>query len=271
LFLTELSSQASERSAVRECILNVYNLPQHVPATGLGGSVVIVVDLLRASTTICQALASGAREVVPFLEVEQARAASASGQRSEIILGGERGGKRIPGFDLGNSPAEYTLHAVQDRRVFFTTTNGTRALEHACFARRVLVGALANLSAVVGSVKDEPCVNILCAGTRNEETREDMIAAGALASRLAEVSAHSWKANESAGTAIREWQRILAIAHADERSIDEQLALELRDTPGGRDLLSIGLDQDLVDCAQVDRLNVVPEFDVRARRLLLSQ
>ena len=96
------------------------------------------------------------------------------------MLGGERRGKRIEGFDLGNSPAEYTPEAVGGRRVFITTTNGTRALHHARLARRVVVGAFVNLSAVVASVRDEPRVDILCAGTDGSETREDILAAGAI-------------------------------------------------------------------------------------------
>jgi 2-phosphosulfolactate phosphatase len=258
-------------SAMHRRSLNVYYLPQHVAACELTGSVVIVVDLLRASTTICQALASGAQEVIPFLEVEQTLAAAASTARSEIVLGGERGGRRIPGFDLGNSPAEYTPNAVRGRRVFFTTTNGTRALDHARQADRVLIGALVNLSSVVASVADERQVTILCAGTGGEETREDVIAAGAMASRLAESSGNSWKTNGPADSARRAWQQVLATADMQHRSADEQLVLELRDTPGGRNLLSIGLDQDLVDCARVDRLSVVPELDARGWRIRSAQ
>ncbi len=110
--------------------LNVHTLPSHVSEEELADSAVVVIDLLRASTTICQALASGAREVVPFLEVDAALAAAAAElRRGDIVLGGERRGGKIPGFDLGNSPAEYTREAVGGRRVFITTTNGTRAMD----------------------------------------------------------------------------------------------------------------------------------------------
>src|SRR5262249_9257456 len=93
--------------------LAVHPLPSLVEASVLAGSTVVVIDLLRATSTICQALASGATEVVPFLEVDEALAAAAKApDREKIVLGGERGGRRIAGFDLGNSPTEYTPAAV---------------------------------------------------------------------------------------------------------------------------------------------------------------
>src|SRR5688572_1010188 len=104
--------------------LNVHFLPSHVPEPRLAGSMVIVIDLLRASSTICEALASGATCVVPLLEVDETKAAAGKYDRSEIVLGGERHGKVIDGFDLGNSPLEYTPHAVSGKTVLFTTTNG---------------------------------------------------------------------------------------------------------------------------------------------------
>jgi 2-phosphosulfolactate phosphatase len=250
--------------------LNVFGLPEDVDPPELADSVVVVIDLLRASTTICQALASGAREVVPFLEVEETSAAAAKFDRGEVVLGGERSGGKIEGFDLGNSPSEYTPQTVGGRRLFITTTNGTRALFHARFARRVLVGAFVNLSAVAESVKNEAQVAILCAGTGGEVTREDILAAGALVHRIAQLRKTSANRNAAAGCAQREWEDVVAAAVASGRTIPEQAALELRETTGGRNLLGIGLDRDLVDCSQVDRLNIVPELDVRAWRIHVS-
>ena len=250
-----------------ERILNVFDLPQNIDPLALAGSVVVVIDLLRASTTICQALASGAREVVPFLEVDETLAAAAKCERSDIVLGGERSGGKIKGFDLGNSPAEYTRETVGGRRVLITTTNGTRALHHARFGRRVVVGAFVNLTAVARSVKDEPQVDIVCAGTGGEATREDILAAGGLVHRLNQLRPNSFKWNPAAERAHHEWEKVIAAATAQGRSIADQVAIELRNTTGGRNLLGIGLEQDLVDCAQIDRLTVVPEFDVHAWRI----
>ena len=121
--------------------LNVYNLPQEVDERKIGGSAVVVIDVLRATSTICQALASGAREVVPFVEIDEALAAANKVGRKNVVLGGERKGVMIDGFDLGNSPAEYTPNAIQGRPVFITTTNGTRAL-HTHDWQKVIVGVV---------------------------------------------------------------------------------------------------------------------------------
>jgi 2-phosphosulfolactate phosphatase len=250
--------------------IQVHPLPRDVNERALYDSTVIVVDLLRASTTICQALAAGAREVVPFLEIEEALAAAEAGDRSEIVLGGERMGGTIPGFDLGNSPCEYTPESVGGRRVFITTTNGTRALHHARLARRVLVGAFVNLSTVVASVETEARVDILCAGTNGRKTREDILIAGAIVDWLVHPSGKHWRLNGAATLARIEWESVSMKAQAAGRPISQQIASDLRDTPGGRNLLSIGLERDLVNCARVDCLNVVPEFDVRSGRIILA-
>jgi 2-phosphosulfolactate phosphatase len=237
--------------------IRVHNLPQNVAAEELSGSTVVVIDLLRASSTICQALAAGTTEVVPFLEVEDARAAAAI-DRANVVLGGERGGKRIDGFDLGNSPSEYTRATVGGRRVLLTTTNGTRALDHARQARRVVVGSLLNLSAVVASIRDEQRVDLLCAGTNGSESREDILAAGAMVEELLARDRAIWQLDDAAEAALAEW-----------RARGDDLAVELRATPGGRNLLAIGMDHDLADCSRIDALTVVPELDIPAWRITL--
>ena len=127
--------------------IDVYLLPALLSRRSLAGKIVVVIDVLRATTTIVHALAAGAKEVVPCLEVEEARRVAGE-LGSEAITGGERGGKQIPGFDLGNSPAEYSRERVAGKTVVFTTTNGTRAMLCCKQARRVLLGAFVNFSAV---------------------------------------------------------------------------------------------------------------------------
>jgi 2-phosphosulfolactate phosphatase len=249
--------------------LRVHKLPQAVDEKELSGSTVVVIDLLRATSTICQALASGAREVVPFLEIDDALAAAKSAGRADVVLGGERRGGKIPGFDVGNSPAEYTSEIVGGKRVFITTTNGTRAMHHARLASRVVLGSFLNLSAVVASIKDEPSVNILCAGTDGSETEEDILAAGAIVHSLcyADATWLSHDINEAATMAGTAWSLLNTKSRVASRPIRDELALALRDTAGGRNLIGIGLDQDIVDCAQIDRCGIVPELDLKAWRI----
>jgi 2-phosphosulfolactate phosphatase len=247
--------------------VNVHYLPRDVVGRQLEGSAVAVIDVLRATSTICRALASGASTVVPFVEINDTLAAALRVGRETVVLGGERKGLKIDGFDLGNSPAEYTPEAIQGRPVFITTTNGTRALRLARLAKRVVAAAFLNLSAVVASLKNEPQIDILCAGTEGCETGEDILAAGALVDLIEKGGQAPYELNDAAMGARDKWQSVIGAARITGRSLSVQLALEFRDTAGGRNLIGIGLDQDLVDCAQVDRLTVVPELDVRNWRI----
>jgi 2-phosphosulfolactate phosphatase len=243
-------------------LINVYNLPDQVAAEDFTGNTAIVIDVLRATTTICYALAAGATEVVPFRTIEETFAAVEKAGRKQVILGGERRGLRIEGFDVGNSPAEYTPEAVGSRRVFLTTTNGTQALYHARLAKRVVIAAIVNLSSVVESVLNEPTINILCAGTDGQETLEDILAAGAIIERLTVTPTAAWQFNDSAISAVREWRLLVGKADLAGRSIETQLAEKLRDTLGGRNCIEVGNAADLSYCARIDHVRVVPELDV---------
>ena len=172
--------------------LDLYPLPSHASPEALADSTVIVVDLLRASTTICTALAAGAECVMPFATIEETLAAAERYGRENVLLGGERHGKLIPGFDLGNSPTEYTPDRVRRRRILFTTTNGARALDYARHARRVLVGAAANRTAVATAVGRKANVAILCAGTDGVIAREDRLAGGAIIEAILYATGTTW-------------------------------------------------------------------------------
>jgi 2-phosphosulfolactate phosphatase len=248
--------------------LHVHFMPSQVAETRLAGSAVIVIDVLRASSTICQALASGAACVLPFLEVEETLRAAEPLTRSEIILGGERHGRIIEGFDLGNSPLEYTPAAVAGRRLLFSTTNGTRALHHARHAKRTLIGCALNRKAVVEALVDEPRVDILCAGTDGEITGEDILAAGAIVHVLVEADRPAtmstvlhYRIDNNAHTALGQWHDVMDAAQKAGASHSAQLAVQMRHTPGGRNLLAIGQDADITACAQLDSLDIVPELD----------
>jgi 2-phosphosulfolactate phosphatase len=251
--------------------IRVHDLPQDVAERDLEGSTVIVIDLLRATTTICCALAAGASEVVPFRTIEETLAAAEKAGRDRVVLGGERGGRRIDGFDLGNSPSEYTPKALRGRQVYITTTNGTQALYHARLARRVVAGAIVNLSAVAASVRDEPHIDILCAGTNGRATGEDILAAGALVSRIRELSKARGQMNDKAALAANYWTKLQNGAALAGHSVSEELSIGLRESCGGKNLIEVGLERDLADCAQVDRLTVVPELDVPNWRITVQQ
>lgn len=246
--------------------LEVHYLPQFVSESDLGGGTVVVIDLLRASTTICRALASGASEVRAFLDIASVVQAAEEEDREKLILGGERGGEIIEGFDLGNSPAEYTPDQVFGKKVLFTTTNGTAALTHARLGARVVVGAIVNLSAVAESVSSAEYLHLLCAGTNGHVTREDQLAAGAIATAVLKHNGQP-ATNDLADRVVGEWQELENTARALGRTTAEQLALELRETQGGKNLIALGMDDDLPLCAEVDALDLVPEYDPQTGRI----
>ena len=229
-------------------------LPSLVQPIEMTNAQVVVIDILRATTTITQALGAGAMQVIPCLEVEEAQQKAANFKAGEFVLGGERDGVRIPGFDLGNSPKEYTPETVGGHTVLFTTTNGTRAMDRCRLAKNVWIGAFVNISSMWQTLLDvESDIHLVCAGTKGEITREDVLYAGALVQLLL-LGNTEWTLND---------QSLLALAAYREIAGGKPpLAEELQNTQGGRNLHRLGLAADLLDVAQVDRWKIVPQLDL---------
>lgn len=251
--------------------LKVHFLPSLTSPEELAGGAVVVIDVLRATTTIVHAVAAGAREVVPCLEIEEARRVAAGFPKGTALLGGERGGLKIEGFDLGNSPEEYDPATVGGKVVVLTTSNGTRAMMLCRQAKRVLVGAFVNVSAVVRALVSEDRVHLLCAGTQGEITREDVLFAGCAAHRLlGELPGAEPEQNDPCRIARECFLSLLG----DARAIVQEASLlgrELRHSQGGRNLIDVGLDHDIGVAAQVDRFTIVPELDLEKWSIGFSQ
>lgn len=244
-----------------ERTIRVHPVPDLVAPDDLAGRTVLVIDLLRASTTICYALAGGARELAPYVDVDEVRRAAEEARRrgEAVICGGERGGTRIDGFDLGNSPREYTPQAVAGKRVLFTTSNGTKALHHCRLAERVYVACLANLTATERVVADATAVDILCAGSHGRIAREDVIAAGAYAARLSRDAESGL--NDSALLALDAWRAANGGLALDRPELTPAVAASLAEGEHGRHLISLGFQEDLSVCAAVDALDLAAVFD----------
>ncbi len=154
-----------------------------VPAD-VADRIVVVIDVLRAATTVAQALTHGARAVIPFESVDDAAQCAKSMDQDAVRLGGERRMMRIPGFDFGNSPMEYMPDAVRGRTIVYTTTNGTRALTATHGARAVLFAGFVNTQATVDAVcalaEDVADIAVVCAGTDRRLALEDVVCAGRL-------------------------------------------------------------------------------------------
>ncbi len=158
---------------------------QSVTPSQTAGASVLVVDVLRASTTIIAALSSGCAGIIPVADEAEARRRAGALPAGAALLAGERRGEPIPGFDLGNSPLEFTADRVRGKLVVFTTSNGTRALLAARPAAAVGVAGLVNLSAAAAWVlSGRRDVTVVCAGERGAESLEDLVCAGLLVERL---------------------------------------------------------------------------------------
>ena len=240
--------------------LRVHLSPRLFEPDVLRGGIAVVIDLLRASTTIAVALANGASAVISCAEVDEARRVAAGLPGGTRLLGGERGGVRIDGFDLGNSPSEYTPGVVRGKTIVFTTTNGTRALRRAEHADRVLVGALVNLDAVVREVAaDGRPVHLVCAGVEEEVCLEDTLCAGAYAAEIGRALG----TNPEDDPAI-----IAAVTWAMYRQSAEAFRNAMRASHGGRNVAALGLLEDVEFASRVSVVDVVPELDRATGRLL---
>ncbi len=243
-------------------IIRVYALPQYVAEEELAGDAVVVIDVLRASSTMITALAAGAREIIPCQEVDEARQLAATLPAGQCLLGGERDGLPIEGFDLGNSPGEYSADKVAGKTIVFTTSNGTRALWRARAARRVLIGGFLNASAVVTELAGEDRIHLLCAGADGQVTRDDVLLAGMLVGRLQAIQPGGVELNAQAVTAYENWTFSFPLPYSRgaEPMPPELLAGELRKGLAGRRLARLGRKEDILAAAQIDRFGVVPEF-----------
>ncbi len=229
--------------------LEVHLLPALVQPEELRGWSVVVIDVLRATSTICHALNSGARQVFPCSDIEGARAKAAGLSGEAVLLGGERGGVLIDGFDLGNSPLDYSPQNVRDKTIVFTTTNGTLAIARAEHAAEVLIGSLNNAGAVARHLAQAQQAAILCAGTQGRITAEDVLAAGAIIDQLSPADEPDRQMNDEA--------RLARALFGD----GKQLMEVLRESRGGQNLRRLGYDADIETAAQLDSLDILPRLN----------
>ncbi len=235
--------------------IDVYLLPALMGEADLSGTVAVVIDVLRATTTITHAIAHGADCVLPQLTIEDARQQHTS--NPVALLGGERGGERIDGFDLGNSPNEYSSDVVSGKQILFTTTNGTKAMQACRAAETIFLAAFVNLTPLCNELAEHEVIQIVCAGTEGEITREDVLLAGAIVDHLT-ADAQPIERNDQAQIATDAWQEAKSGLTAT------SLAQRLKRSRGGRNVLRIGLEADIEIAATLDKFDVVPQLDPKS-------
>jgi 2-phosphosulfolactate phosphatase len=204
---------------------------------------VVIVDILRATSCMVTAFAHGVDHIVPFANLDNCLAMKDHG----YITSGERNGEKVQGFDNGNSPFEY-MEGIRGKKIAFTTTNGTEALDRSRGAREILIGSFLNLSAVANHLlKGTNSVLILCAGWKGKVNLEDSIFAGALVTRIRE--------------AIKpECDAPLAAMHLYETAKSDLVGF-MSTASHVRRLKRLDITKDISFCLTADKYDVVPFLD----------
>jgi len=228
--------------------LDCHLVPTEVTEAVLKGRVVVIVDVLRSCTTITYALLNGAEKIIPAATVESATKLMSSLDRSSTLLCGERDGKKVAGFDLGNSPLEYTREVVSEKTLVFASTNGTKLMSREVKAEEQLICSFVNVGQVAARLSPEgPEPVILCSGTNARFSMEDSVCAGMLIARLLEIFPGGWELNDGAKAVV-----------ALHSKYGDDIYQMILDSSHGKYLLSLGFDLDLEVCARLDSIPILP-------------
>jgi 2-phosphosulfolactate phosphatase len=236
--------------------LHVWFSPLGLAAADVQGRTIFVVDVLRATTVMCAALHNGARALIPVASTEEALRLAQTIGSADVLLAGEKNCLRIPGFALGNSPLEMTEQTVKGKTIVVTTTNGTKALLSTQGAAAVYVAAAANLTLAGERAREVLDQNrevvILCAGRETAFSLDDAYCAG----RLAVAALGDRKPRKGLNDA--------AIASLDlVRRYGDDWARPLSYSRAGRELIRLGLRDDVLDAGRPDAYPVLPQFHER--------
>ena len=237
--------------------LSVYFTPLGITNQAIAGKPVVVLDVLRATSTIVAAMSNGARAVVPVVTGDEALRVAKNLESDDVLLTGERGGHRIEGFKLGNSPLEMTSAVVEKKTLVMATTNGTGTLVVANPGRPVLVAAITNFSAVIARAHEELAGNgelaILCAGRERMFALEDAYVAGRVAQALLPAGKRkNVKLNDAA---------IAALALV--RRYGDRWGRAVNASAAARELKQLGYGADVEAVTEVDVYDMVPEYSDR--------
>lgn len=208
---------------------------------------VIVIDVLRATSSIVTALENGSAGVIPVKTIHQAKQRKQEGD----LLAGERFCKKIAGFDLGNSPTELRNTNIAGRRIILTSTNGTRVIEKSCKAAYVLAGSFLNAKACArAAIQLGREVMIICAGTQDKFSLEDGLCAGLI---IAEIEQMAY-----AGIMINDFARAMSWSYIHKAGQLENAMLQCEN---GVRLTQLGYKEDVVYCTNVNKSDIVPSLN----------
>lgn len=214
----------------------------------LENKIAVVIDMFRATSVIVTALNNGCEEVIPFLTIEETLESSEELNREEYILGGERRAVKIDGFDLSNSPLEYTKEVVENKKVLITTTNGTRTLTKSNSAKRIIIAAMINAKAVADKLLEiNEDVVIINAGTNGNFSMDDYICSGYIINEMLKVD------NNIELTDISKTANMIYENNSD-------IISYVKEATHYSVMKSLELDNDIEYCIKKSIVNNVPEY-----------
>ncbi|MFC1554750.1 2-phosphosulfolactate phosphatase [candidate division KSB1 bacterium] len=230
--------------------INVFTTPLEIQDYDLRGTNAAVIDVLRATSSMLYALYNGCKEIIPVESVERALSLRSALFDPDLLLCGEKNGLKVEGFDLGNSPFEYTADIISEKSLIFSSTNGTKAMVKARSGKSIYICGFVNISETSKKLsKENDPLNIICAGHNNRFSLEDTICAGMLVSKISECFKEEINLTDSAKSAL-----ILYKNHS------KDLKTMITDSDHGKELDELGMERDLDFCVDVDNIPVTAVF-----------
>lgn len=218
--------------------------PELIDLYDLDGKIVVVVDILRATSVMVTALAHGASEIIPVATLEEAKSYLDQG----FLCAAERGGAQVEGFPLDNSPFSYMNEDIRDKPIVITTTNGTLAITKSTRADEVLVGAFLNIQSLASYIESKnKDVIIHCAGWKGKTNMEDTLFAGALVELL--KSSHDL-ACDTAHLSLKYYQ-----------SVKENLFETVKNSAHAKRLNKLHVIKDIEFCVELSKYDLVPRLE----------
>lgn len=227
--------------------------PKFEIASNFNGQNVVVLDVLRATSCMVTALAKGAIEIIPVAEPAEVMKLMRQFGAEDCLTGGEQNGFKIEGFDLGNSPLEYTKKQVAKKKIILCTSNGTRTVKWVQHAARILIGSFLNIEAIVKRLLSEGRDTVIvCAGRERGMGLDDLVCAGMIVTLLTKGASD----NPLELTDAAKLAQILS-----DRAEAEGLESFIRSTEHGKKLEQNGMGNDIAECIKFNQHGIVPEYE----------
>jgi 2-phosphosulfolactate phosphatase len=232
--MTKLQMIKNLHVCLTPALLSLYNVEEYI---------VVVIDIFRATSSICYGIENGAEAIIPVSQVEECSAYRAKGL--DYLLAAERDGKVVDGFDFGNSPFSYTAEKVAGKTIVLTTTNGTHALHLSRSAKKIVIGSFLNLTALSSWLNTQhENILLVCAGWKNNFNLEDTLFAGAV---IEQLKTNGFELDDA------------AIAANDLFQLGkDDINQYLKKTSHGERLKKLGIEKDIEFCLQVDITTAIP-------------